>query len=89
MFKVPTHKNGFGVEDCESRKLKLVDCLVCHWQDLPADSGTARVQICAVSSRCLQWLRAQVEIFSPDQIRSDQWLRGAPRISPQSYIYTP
>lgn len=48
--------------------LKLVDCLLCRWQDLPADSDTTLAQVWGVSCRCLRWLRAQVEIFSPDQI---------------------
>lgn len=67
MFKIPTHKNGFGVEDCESKPEILVGCLLCHWQDLPAGLGTAQVLVCGVSADASTGSGHRLK-SSPDQI---------------------
>lgn len=84
MFKILTHKNGFGVEDCES-KPEIGWLFSLSLAGSPSRFGHCTGAGLWGECRYLHWLRAQVEIFP----RSNQWIRGAPKVSPQSYIYTP
>lgn len=64
--------------------LKLVGCLLCHWQDLLAGLGTAQVQVCGVSADTSTGSGHRLK-SSPDQISGLGVLPGSvPRAT-----YTP